>query len=171
MLTAIAQSALFIVFSLPAKAKASSQQCGAHGGLVQHCKRHVVPVGQRAAAGNHMAIHVLAQRLELPHRADSLEVADAAALMVEDAGHLVVHAVQGQWGQGGRSGGLFIRWKKEFSGLRHPASRQCRPAASPKPRTGACTQRNSGLTSIRRVAVIRRHDAIGHFERVRGVVT
>ena len=74
----------------------SSQQRGADGSFIQPGKHHVVPVGQRAAAGNDLAVRILPQRLELPHRADPLEVADALALVVEDTDYLVIHVVQAQ---------------------------------------------------------------------------
>ena len=78
----------------------SSQQRGADGSFIQLGKHHVVPVGQRSAARNHLSIRILPQRLELPHRANSFEAANALAAPVKDANQLVIHTVQGQWIQG-----------------------------------------------------------------------
>lgn len=41
-------------------------------------------------------MRILAQRFELPQQADALEMADAPAVAVQDAGQLLVQAVQGQ---------------------------------------------------------------------------
>ena len=81
-------------------------QRGAHCGFIKNGKRRVVMVGQRAAAGNEAAVSVMAEGLELPHRANQLEVANAFALAGENTNHLVVDAVQGQLIQGGGSGEL-----------------------------------------------------------------
>lgn len=81
----------------------SSQQRGADGSFIQPGKHHVVPPGQRTAARNQLSVRIQAQRLELPHRANSFEVANALAAPIKDANQLVIHTVQGQWIQGSGS--------------------------------------------------------------------
>ena len=98
-------SILFLAVNEPAsrlaspyagRGRKSSQQRGADGSFIQPGKHHVVPIGQRAAAGTDLAVRILPQRLELPHRANSIEVANALAAPVEDANQLVIHTLQSQ---------------------------------------------------------------------------
>ena len=68
-----------------------SIQRGADHIGIRRCKRRVVPVSQWTTTGDDVARCVIANGLELPHRANALEVAHVRSIGQVHAVHIGVH--------------------------------------------------------------------------------